>query len=97
VITDGPPENTPDGEEVSDSSSQNSTLLILLILGTIALLGSIGYLVMNRLSDDSRRNIESEESCPHCNGPIQEAVANGGKWTWCHSCRKWLEYKGPVD
>jgi hypothetical protein len=97
VIVDGPSENSPNGEDVSDSSNQNSTLLILLIIGTIALLGSIGYLMMNRLNDDSTENMTTEENCPHCNGPIQEAVANGGKWTWCHSCRKWLEYKGPVD
>ena len=70
---------------------------MVLILGTIALLGVIGVVIVRRLNDNNYQEKEIQDMCPHCDGPIQEAVANGGKWTWCPSCRKWLEYKGPTN
>ena len=96
-VIEDPPENTPNSEEnLAENEDKDSTLLIVLILGTIALLGTIGYVIASRKNvNETQEKIESEV-CPHCNGPIQHAVENGGKWTWCPSCRKWLEYKGPV-
>ena len=35
--------------------------------------------------------------CPTCGGPAQETVNNGNKWTWCPSCRQWLDYIGKSD
>ena len=95
IQNDDSPVNLID-EDVSDSNEENSILLILLVIGSIGLLGSIVYLIMNRTKNENGENAEVTESCPHCNGPVQEAVENGGRWTWCHSCRKWLEYKGPA-
>ena len=97
-IIEQPPDNSPSTEEdLADSEETSPTLFIVLILGTIALLGVTGVVIVSRLNDNNSQDKETEEVCPHCNGPIQEAVANGGNWTWCSSCRKWLEYKGPAN
>ncbi len=34
--------------------------------------------------------------CPTCGGPAHEAINNGNKWTWCPTCRQWLNYIGKV-
>ncbi|MEC8721081.1 MAG: hypothetical protein VXX50_01480, partial [Candidatus Thermoplasmatota archaeon] len=97
-IIEQPSDNSPSTEEdLADSEKTSPALFIVLILGTIALLGVIGVVIVSRLSDNNSQHKGTEEVCPHCNGPIQEAVANGGNWTWCPSCRKWLEYKGPAN
>ena len=97
-IIEQPPDNSPSTEEdLADSEETSPILFIVLILGTIALLGVTGVVIVSRLNDNNSQDKETEEVCPHCNGPIQEAVANGGNWTWCPSCRKWLEYKGPAN
>ena len=97
-IIEEPADSSPSTDEhLSDSEKTSPTLFIVLVLGTIALLCVIGAVIVSRLNDKNSQNKGTQEVCPHCDGPIEEAVANGGNWTWCPSCRKWLDYKGPAN
>ena len=36
-------------------------------------------------------------ACPTCGGPAHETINDGNRWTWCPSCRQWLEYIGKAN
>ncbi len=85
----------------SDASSSEGLSMVAwstIIIAFITML-LVGVLVIRRfgskVTDDFSNGLTSNHApCTTCGGPAHEAVNNGNKWTWCPTCRKWLNYIG---
>ena len=83
------------------SSSQGLSMVAWsgIIFGLLALV-VLGLVLMRRKGSSEQvtghPELSQHEPCTTCGGPAHEAVNNGNKWTWCPSCRKWLNYIGKV-
>ncbi|MEC9090169.1 MAG: hypothetical protein VYC11_02250, partial [Candidatus Thermoplasmatota archaeon] len=85
----------------SDASSSDGLSMVAwstIIIAFITML-LVGVLVIRRfgskVTDDFSNGLTSNHApCTTCGGPAHEAVNNGNKWTWCPTCRKWLNYIG---
>jgi len=71
-----------------------------IIIGLLAVI-VLGLVIMRRKDKTGSAQIGSVSNqhppCPTCGDPAQETVNNGNKWTWCPSCRQWLDYIGKAD
>ncbi|MDE0707851.1 MAG: hypothetical protein OSB33_02765, partial [Candidatus Poseidoniales archaeon] len=89
-------------EQVEGESSASDGLSMIawsaIIIGIIAVL-VLGVLFMRRSSSATETVSTAAPTgihapCTTCGGPAHEAVNNGNRWTWCPSCRQWLNYLG---
>ena len=69
-----------------------------IIIGLLAVL-SLAVLFLRRPSESETPVTASTSTaihapCTNCGGPAHETVNNGNRWTWCPSCRQWLNYLG---
>ena len=71
-----------------------------IIIGLLAII-VIGLALIRRkgaTEPTTNHTVSSQHPpCPTCGEPAQETVNNGNKWTWCPSCRQWLDYIGKSD
>ena len=71
----------------------------VIIIGFLAIL-VLGVLFMRRSSEIEDPTPTQTTTgfhvhrCTTCGGPAHETVNNGNRWTWCPSCRQWLNYLG---
>ena len=88
-------------EQSGESSSSEGISMIAwsaIIIGLLAVL-SLAVLFLRRPSE-SETPVTAPTStaihapCTTCGGPAHETVNNGNRWTWCPSCRQWLNYLG---
>jgi formamidopyrimidine-DNA glycosylase len=86
----------------SDSSASDGISMIAwsaIIIGIIAVL-VLGVLFMRRSAETEVETATSitqtsvHAPCTSCGGPAHETLNNGNRWTWCPSCRQWLNYLG---
>jgi hypothetical protein len=56
-----------------------------------------GAMVSNSsaLYDTGVGTVTVHAPCPTCGSAASETIHNGARWTWCATCRAWLEYLGP--
>ncbi|MDE0574580.1 MAG: hypothetical protein OSB32_03245, partial [Candidatus Poseidoniales archaeon] len=90
-------------EQVEGESSASDGLSMIawsaIIIGIIAVL-VLGVLFMRRPSETEVGTTSGvtqtsvHAPCTTCGGPSHETINNGNRWTWCPSCRQWLNYLG---
>ena len=85
-----------------DSSSSEGLSMVswsAIIIGILAVL-TLGVLFMRRsdgteiAAGASATQTSAHAPCTSCGGPAHETINNGNRWTWCPSCRQWLNYLG---
>ena len=71
-----------------------------IVIGLLAVV-VFGLVLMRRKGDTESTTSHSAPSqhsaCPTCGGPAHETINDGNRWTWCPSCRQWLEYLGKAN
>ena len=88
-------------EQSGESSSSEGLSMIAwsaIIIGLLAVL-SLAVLFLRRPSESETpvtapTSTAIHSPCTTCGGPAHETVNNGNRWTWCPSCRQWLNYLG---
>ena len=91
---------SPCGEEGTTSGSDAPSIVAwsTIVIGLITII-LLSVLVIRRLGNKPSKEIDNVTvsnyaPCTTCGGPAHEAVNNGNKWTWCPTCRQWLNYIG---
>ena len=89
-------------EQAGESSTSSGGLSMVAWSGII--IGILSILVLGVLFTRRSRSASNPEDsgtpttlhapCTHCGGPAHETINNGNRWTWCPSCRQWLNYIG---
>ena len=67
------------------------SILAVLVLGVLFMRRSDGIDVAVATS---ATQTSAHAPCTSCGGPAHETINNGNRWTWCPSCRQWLNYLG---
>ena len=76
-----------------------------MVVWSVIIIGMLGVLVLGvlfmRRSEEtavvsvaSATQTSAHAPCTSCGGPAHETINNGNRWTWCPSCRQWLNYLG---
>ena len=63
--------------------------------GEAALYGAGMVSNSSALYDTGVGTVTVHAPCPTCGSSASETIHNGARWTWCATCRAWLEYLGP--
>ena len=89
-------------ESEGESSGSDGLSMIAwsaIIIGIFAVL-VLGVLFMRRPEGTEPETVtgvtqtSAHAPCTTCGGPAHETINNGNRWTWCPSCRQWLNYLG---
>ena len=90
-------------EEIEGEASASDGLSMIawsaIIIGILAVL-VLGVLFMRRPDRTEPETMTGvtqtsvHAPCTTCGGPAHETINNGNRWTWCPSCRQWLNYLG---
>ena len=85
--------------EASASDGLSMIAWSAIIIGILAVL-VLGVLFMRRSDGTEVATVAGvtqtsvHAPCTTCGGPAHETVNDGNRWTWCPSCRQWLNYLG---
>jgi hypothetical protein len=106
---DGGGDGTGEQPQTDDGDS-NGTLLMAFVIGMVVLmLGLVLYATRyNRSTTEIVEGAYTQTSpqaglppqpqvlppCKVCDGPVQEVVHQGNLWSWCPTCRAWLDFLG---
>ena len=94
-------ECSPCGQSGDSASSEGLSMVSwsVIIIGILTVL-VLGVLFMRR-SDGTEvsavtnaTQTSAHAPCTSCGGPAHETINNGNRWTWCPTCRQWLNYLG---
>ena len=90
-------------EEIEGEASASEGLSMIawsaIIIGILAVL-VLGVLFLRRSDGTEVATVTGvtqtsvHAPCTTCGGPAHETVNDGNRWTWCPSCRQWLNYLG---
>ncbi len=89
-------------EQAGESSASDGLSMIAwsaIIIGILAVL-VLGVLFMRRSDGTDVATVAGvtqtsvHAPCTTCGGPAHETINDGNRWTWCPSCRQWLNYLG---
>ena len=85
--------------EASASDGLSMIAWSAIIIGILAVL-VLGVLFMRRSDGTEVATVAGvtqtsvHAPCTTCGGPAHETINDGNRWTWCPSCRQWLNYLG---
>ena len=87
------------GDAASSSQGLSMVAWSGIIIGLLAVV-VLGLLFMRRPDGvetgptTGTQQTSAHAPCTTCGGPAHETINNGNRWTWCPSCRQWLNYLG---